>query len=85
MAASVCEYATPAWPFGREAVVMVSVAGAIVRERFALAVCAGDAESVTLKVNGVAVTGDAGVQLISPLDAFRVRPVDNVPAVNCQV
>ena len=64
---------------------MVSVAGAMVRLKFALAVCADDAESVTLKVNGVAVTGDAGVPLMSPLDAFRVRPVGNVPAVNCQV
>ena len=31
VAARVCEYATPAWPFGREVVVMVSGAGAIVR------------------------------------------------------
>ena len=64
---------------------MTSTAGAMVRGRFAVAVCAGDPESVTLKVNAAAVTGEAGVPLMSPLDAFRVKPVGNVPAINCHV
>jgi hypothetical protein len=57
----------------------------MVRVRFAVAVCTVDPESVTLKVNGVAVTGKVGVPPISPLDAVRVKPAGSVPAVNCQV
>ena len=64
---------------------MVSTAGAMVRVKLALVFWAGEAESVTLKVNDVAVTGKVGVPLISPLDAFRANPVGSVPAVNCQV
>src|ERR1017187_5701256 len=56
----------------------------MVRVRFAVAVCTVDPESVTLKVNGVAVTGKVGVPPISPLDAVRVKPAGSVPAVNCQ-
>jgi hypothetical protein len=72
-------------PFGSDAVVIKSGAGAMVRVRFAVAVCTGDPESVTLKVSEVAVTGKVGVPPINPLDAFRVKPVGSVPAVNCQV
>src|ERR1035441_9128616 len=82
----VSEDATFTWPEARDAVVIVRVAGAIVSVRFVVvAVCAGEAESVTLKVSGVAFTVVEGVPLMSPLDAFRVKPVGNVPADNCHV
>ncbi len=63
---------------------MVSGAGLMIRVKLALAVCAGELESVTLKPRA-AVTGTAGVPLISPLDALSVSPVGSVPAVNCHV
>ena len=44
-----------------------------------IAVCAGEPESVTLKVSGVALTGVEGVPLMSPLDAFRVSEALVVP------
>src|ERR1039457_4867599 len=53
--------------------------------RSAVAVCAGDPESVTLKVSGVAVTGAVGMPLINPVDAFSAKPAGKDPAVNCQV
>ena len=78
-------YGEPTAPVASKVVVMESVGGAMVSVRLTLAFCAGEPESVTLKVSGVALTTALGVPLINPLDAFRVRPVDNVPAVNCQV
>jgi hypothetical protein len=65
--------------------VIVNVAGLIVRLRFAVAVCAGEPESVTLKTSGVLATGVVGVPLISPLEAFSVNPAGSVPEVNCHV
>ena len=38
MAVNVCEYAVPTWPFASDAVVTVSVAGAIVSVRLAFTV-----------------------------------------------
>ncbi len=64
---------------------MVSAGGAMVRVKFAVAVCAGEPESVTLKLSGVAVTWVVGVPLIKPVDAFSDNPAGSVPAVNCQV
>ena len=64
---------------------MVSGAGAMVKVRFAVAVCAGEPESVTLKVNAAEATGKVGVPLMSPLDAFSDNPVGKVPEVNCQM
>ena len=64
---------------------MVSAGAVMVSVRFAVAVCAGDPESVTLKLSGVAVAAAVGVPLISPLDALRLRPAGKVPEVNCQV
>ena len=66
-------------------VVIFSCAGAMVRVRFAVAVCTGELESVTLKLNGVALTAAFGVPLIRPVDAVNERPDGNVPTVNCQV
>lgn len=51
----------------------------------AVAVCADEAESVTLKPSGVLAIGVVGVPLISPVDAFSVNPAGNVPEVNCHV
>src|ERR1035441_483731 len=85
VAARLWEYATPTWPLGRDVVVIVNVAGAMVRFKFAVAVCAEDPESVTLNVSGVAVTGVVGVPPISPVEAFSAKPAGNVPAVSCHV
>jgi len=40
---------------------------------------AGDCESVTLKVKGVAATAAVGVPLIVPVDAFRDSPAGSTP------
>src|ERR1039458_5203423 len=63
---------------------MVSAAAEMVSVRLAVAVRAGELESVTLKLSGVAVTTVAGVPLISPLEVFKVKPAGNVPEINCQ-
>src|SRR5260370_38176328 len=60
---------------------MVRVA-LIVNVRFAVALC--EAESVTLKVSGVAFAAAVGVRLTCPLPVFKVRPAGNAPEVNCQ-
>jgi hypothetical protein len=83
--ARLCEYATPTWPLGKEAVVIIRVAGVIVNVRLTLAVCVGVLESVTLNVNGVAVTAAEGVPPISPEEAFSVKPAGSVPEVDCHV
>jgi hypothetical protein len=57
----------------------------MVKVRFAVAVCAGEPESVTLKVNGVALTVAVGVPLIRPDDAVHVNPAGRLPEVNCQL
>ena len=62
------------------------VAGTMVNVKFVVnAVCAGEPESVTLNVSGVATTWVEGVPLISPLEAFSPNPAGNVPPVSCQV
>jgi hypothetical protein len=63
---------------------MTSVPGAIVRVRLTVALCAGEPESVTLKVSAVFVTATAGVPLINP-EAFSESPAGRVPAVCVQV
>ena len=70
---------------GSETVVMVRPGGAIVKVKLMVAVCAGEPESVTLKVSGVALTAAVGVPPINPVEAFSVRPFGKVPLVNCQV
>ncbi len=80
----VCVYGVPTTPLDSEDVVMVSTGGMMVRLRFAVAFCAGEPVSVTLKVNGVALTASVGVPEMVP-DALSVRPVGSVPEVNCQL
>ena len=66
--------------------VIARAADAMVIDKFVdVAVCAGDPESVTLNVSGVAVTGIVGVPLIVPAVAFSDSPAGRVPAVNCHV
>ena len=74
----------PTAPFGSDAVVIVNWE-TMVRVRFAVAVCAGEPESVALKVNGVAFAVAVGVPLIRPDDAFRAKPAGKLPEVNCQL
>jgi hypothetical protein len=85
VAARVCEYAVPITPFGSEVVVMMNAPGMMVNVRLAVAVCAGEPESVTLKVSGVALAMAVGVPLIRPEEAFNVNPAGKVPPVSCQV
>jgi hypothetical protein len=74
------------WPAGSgDVVVITKVAGAMVNVKLAEAVCAGDPESVTLKVRGVAATCVEGVPLISPVAAFSPNPDGKVPLVSCHV
>ena len=84
-AVSVAEYAVPTTPLGSGDAVVIVNTEAIVRLRVGvIADCAGEAESVTLKVNGVPVTATLGVPLITPA-ALTARPVGRVPVFNCQV
>jgi hypothetical protein len=81
LAASVALYATLTCPFGRELVVIVIVAGAIVSVRFAVFVCIGFPASCTWKVSAVPVAAAVGVPVIAPVDAFKLKPVGSVPLV----
>jgi hypothetical protein len=85
VAATVAEYGTVAIPSGSEDVPITRGAGVTVKVRFAVAVCAGEPESVAWNTRGVALTAGVGVPLIRPDDALRVRPAGKVPEVNCQV
>jgi hypothetical protein len=78
MAVNVAEYAVPTWPLGREEVEIVSVcpAGAIVKLKVWLAVCCGELESVTRKVNEIVPTCD-GVPLSCPVAPFTVSQDGN--------
>ena len=60
------------------------MAGVTVKLKLPVAVWAGEPESVTWKVSGVALAGAVGVPLIAPVDALSVRPFDRVPNVSCQ-
>ena len=63
---------------------IVRVAEEIVSVRFAFIVCAGELESVTLNVSGVALTATVGVPVTKPAE-FSVRPPGNVPEMSAQV
>jgi len=84
-AASSCAYAVPTWPFGNDAVVIASVAGAIVTVRLTLAVCGVALESVTLNVSAAAFAAPVGVPLITPVDVFSVKPPGSVPEASAHV
>ena len=69
----------------RETVDAVVSWGMIVSVKVTEALCCGVPESVTWNVSGVAVTGEVGVPLTTPLVVFSVNPPGRVPEVNCQV
>jgi hypothetical protein len=80
-AASVAEYASPVSPLGSEEVVIVRGGGEVmVISRFAVAVRAGELESVAVAVNGDDPAPD-GVPVIAPVDELRVRPEGRDPEV----
>jgi hypothetical protein len=64
--------------------VIFSVVAAIVSVRLTFAVCVDELESVTVNANAVAFAVAVGVPLITPVDAFNVRPPGKVPEVNVQ-
>ena len=69
-------------PAGSELVVIVSVAALIVMLRFALAVFAGDSESVTVTVKLIMPTcGPVGVPVMAPVDALSESPEGKLPVV----
>ena len=57
----------------------------MVRLKLALVVCAGEAESVTLKVRGIALAVAVGVPEMVPEAASRFNPAGREPAVSCQL
>jgi len=59
---------------------MVSVAGLIVRESVAEAVCCGVPESFTMTVTLAFVTAVVGVPVIAPVDALIESPAGNPEA-----
>jgi len=72
-------------PLGTVVVVIVSVPEVTVIDRFAEAVCAGLAESVTLTVIcEVPCVPAPGVPVIAPV-WLRLKPVGRAPAVTCQL
>src|SRR5271165_6242107 len=78
VAANVCEYPTPTCPFANDAVVIVSVGGAIVIDSAAVFDTAGTSESDTFTVK-LALPAAVGVPLIAPVDAFSVNPAGRLP------
>lgn len=69
-------------PAGRELVVTVRVVALIAMLRFALAVFAGDSESVTVTLKLMVPTcGPVGVPVIAPVDALRESPEGKLPLV----
>jgi hypothetical protein len=71
-------------PLGSETVVIICRA-VIVIVTVVVVLCCGVPESVTLKRNGVAVNGDVGVPLMTPVAEFSVNPGGMIPVGNCQV
>ena len=80
VAASVVLYAVPTCPLGSVVVVIVSVAtaGATVSVRFAVLVCTGVPESVTVKAIGELAVA-VGVPVIAPVEVFKDSPAGTVP------
>src|SRR5262249_49598648 len=85
VAVSVAEYGTPTNGVGRDVVVIVSAPPEIVSGRLTVAVWAGEPESVTLKLSGVALAVAVGVPEMTPLVVLNDRPAGSVPDVNCQL
>jgi len=84
LACSVVEYAVPAVPPGSDVVVTVGGCAAAATAMLNAFVPVLFAESVTCTVND-AVPAVAGVPEITPVDAARLSPTGNVPALTLQV
>jgi hypothetical protein len=82
---SVALYATLICPLGKEVVVIVKVAGAIVSVRFTVFVCFGLPESCTWNVSGELLTAAVGVPVMAPVEAFNDSPAGRVPLVTDHV
>ena len=82
VAANVCEYDAPSWPFASDVVVMFRVedpAAVTVMLSDFVAVCAvGVVESVTCTVK-LDVPGAPGVPESAPDEAFKLRPAGRDP------
>jgi uncharacterized protein YunC (DUF1805 family) len=57
----------------------------IVNVRLTVVVCCGALESVTRNVKGVLATEVVGVPVMSPLNAFRLRPAGRAPEISVQL
>jgi len=84
VAVNVNEYGEFTAPSGKAVVVMARGPAPTAKLKVRDAVCAGEPESVTLKVSE-AEPGAVGVPLIAPDGGFRFSPAGSVPAVNCHV
>jgi hypothetical protein len=82
VAASVCEYATPIWPFGT-LVVVITRSGGITIDRAFVAVSAGACESVTLTVK-LEVPAVVGVPEITPPE-LKESPAGRLPELSDQL
>jgi hypothetical protein len=85
VAVSANMYGWPTIPLGSAVVVIMSEAGEMVSSKFAVAVCGGVPESVSLNVSDRLVTVTVGVPLTTPVEGFNVKPAGSVPLTNCQV
>jgi len=70
-------------PFGNDVVVITNPAGKIVKGSVAVCESAGELESVTLKVSGVAETAATGFPVIAA--PFKAKPAGKVPEVRVHV
>ena len=84
LACSVVEYAVPAVPPGNDVVVTVGGCGAAATAMLKAFVPVLFAASVTCTVNDT-VPAAVGVPEITPVDATRLNPAGNVPALTLQV
>jgi hypothetical protein len=84
LACSPVEYAVPAVPPGRDVVVTVGGCGAAATAMLKALVPVLFAASVTWTVNE-AVPAVVGVPEITPVEATRLNPAGNVPALKLQV
>ena len=84
LACSVVEYAVPVVPPGNDVVVIVGGCGAAAIAILSAFVAELFAASVTFTVNDE-VPAVVGVPEIAPVDAVKLKPAGNVPALTLQV
>ena len=84
LACSVVEYAVPVVPPGNDVVVIVGGCGAAATAILNAFVAVLFAASVTFTVNDT-VPAVVGVPEITPVEAVRLNPAGNVPALRLQL